>query len=638
MQDKSKIIGWLLILLIFVGYMVYDGHTRKNRAEQARLDQATEMVAQAHQDSIDAVKAQRESVEAQAEQTDSSNVFFAARQGKEGTTVIENDLLRLTIANRGGQLARAELKDKTYKSRTGGSVVLFDAKDATMKMVLDGKEKNLVTDDFCFTPTNVTKDGVTMSLPVGDGSLDISYRLHQGSYILDMDIAARGLADFFSAKTNQMTVVWNEKMKQQEKSYSFENRYSTITYRDTDGDTDELSSSGADKEKNGEDIDERLKWVAFKTQFFSQILIADSHFSVDRMRSAMAKKNSGYLKTLGAQLVTDFDPKGQHPTNFHMYLGPNKFSTLKANEKFVGEDSDLDLQSIVYLGWPVVRWINRFVFLYMFDFMTSWGINMGLVLLIITLIVKFAVYPLMRKSYLSSANMRVLKPKVEEIAKKYPNAEDAMQKNQETMQLYAQYGVSPMGGCLPMIIQMPIWIALFNFIPNAIELRGQSFLWSDDLSTYDDIIRWNTELWGIGNHLSLFCVLWCVSMVANTWISMRQQSYSMSSEQQQSMKLMRWFSYAMPFIFFFSFNDYAAGLNFYYFISGLISILMMWYLRHTTDDEKLLAKLEARFKERKSAGPSKRGGSLMERMQAMAEQQQEIVRRQKEEQERRNKK
>ena len=206
---------------------------------------------------------------------------------------------------------------------------------------------------------------------------------------------------------------------------------------------------------------------------------------------------------------------------------------------------------------------------------------MGIVLLLITLIVKFAVYPLMKKSYISSANMRVLRPKIDEINAKYTKPEDAMVKQQETMKLYSEYGVSPMGGCLPMLIQMPIWIALFNFIPNAIELRGQSFLWAKDLSAYDDVIQWGTNIWGIGDHISIFCVLWCLSTVVNTWISMRQQQYSMTPEQEQSMKMMKWMSYLMPLIFFFSFNNYASGLTYYYFISGLISIIMMWYLRKT---------------------------------------------------------
>ena len=320
-----------------------------------------------------------------------------------------------------------------------------------------------------------------------------------------------------------------------------------------------------------------------------------------------------------------------------MYLGPNKFSTLSDNEKFIDTtDNNLDLQSIVYLGWPLIKYINRFFMLYFFDFLTSWGINMGIVLLILTMVIKIAVFPLMRKSYLSSARMRVLRPKIDEISKKYPKQEDAMQRQQETMKLYSEYGVSPMGGCLPMLIQMPIWIALFNFIPNAIELRGQSFLWADDLSTYDDVINWGTHIWGIGNHLSLFCVLWCLSTVGNTWITMRQQRDSMSPDQAQQMKMMQWMSYLMPLIFFFTFNDYSSGLNYYYFVSGLISILMMWYLRKTTDDEKLLAQLEKRHQERKANSSGvKKTSSMMERLQAMAEKQQQLVRQQQEEQQKR---
>ena len=258
--------------------------------------------------------------------------------------------------------------------------------------------------------------------------------------------------------------------------------------------------------------------------------------------------------------------------------------------------------------------------------------------MILTLVIKFAIFPLNRKSYLSSARMRVLKPKIEEISKKYPDKDQAMQRQQETMKLYSEYGVSPMGGCLPMLIQMPIWIALFNFIPNAIELRGQSFLWAKDLSTYDDVINWGTHIWGIGDHLSLFCVLWCLSTVANTWIMMRQQRDSMSPDQAQQMKMMQWMQYLMPVVFFFSFNDYSSGLNYYYFVSGLISILMMWFLRKTTDDKKLLEQLERRYKERKANNSGvQKTSSMMGRLQAMAEKQQELARKQQEEQNKRRK-
>ena len=256
---------------------------------------------------------------------------------------------------------------------------------------------------------------------------------------------------------------------------------------------------------------------------------------------------------------------------------------------------------------------------------------MGIVLLLLTIIVKVIVFPLMKKSYLSSANMRVLRPKMDEINAKYPKKEDAMLKQQEVMRLYSEYGVSPMGGCLPMIIQMPIWIALFNFIPNYIEMRGESFLWADDLSTYDDIINWGFNIWGIGDHLSLFCILWCLSTVANSVITQRQQQYAMTPEQQQQMSMMKWMTYLMPLIFFFSFNSYSAGLNWYYFISGLISILMMWFLRKTTNDDELLRKLELRHAERKAnAGDKKKTSSIMERLQAMQEKQLEILKQQQE--------
>ena len=632
MKDKNSLIGWLLIGLVFVGFMVYNNYTAKDRAEQQQQARKEAQVEQQRQDSIAEVVAMEEAKKVEEERNDSTNALFAARQGQPGETVIENNLLRLTITNKGAQLMRAELKDETYKNQQGGRVVLFDGDDSNMRLILEGKEDNVLTDEYFFTPKESTDKSVTLTLPVADGCIDISYSLEDDSYVLNMDVQAQGLQGFFPAKTNSMGIVWTENMRQQEKGYSFENRYSTITYRDTNGSTDELSASGSDKEEDASDFDSKLKWVAFKTQFFSQILIAEGNFSVDRMESKQIPevKEEGatkYLKTYTAELNSVFDPSGKNPTNLKMYLGPNKFSTLKENEAKIDGGENLDLQSIVYLGWPVIRWINRFVFLYLFDWMTGWGINMGLVLLIITLIVKFAVFPLMRKSYLSSANMRVLRPKIDEINAKYPNKEDAMVKQQEVMQLYSQYGVSPMGGCMPMVIQMPIWIALFNFIPNAIELRGQSFLWANDLSTYDDVINWGTNIWGIGDHLSLFCVLWCLSTVANTWISMRQQqAMAVSPEQEQSMKMMRWMSYIMPLIFFFSFNSYSSGLNYYYFISGLITILMMWYLRKTTDDDKLLERLEARFKERKDN--PKKTSSMMERMQALAAQQQEILKKQ----------
>lgn len=631
--DKNTLIGFILMAAVFFGFMFYEGKVQKERAAQMQKEQAIEAIAQQKSDSIKNIEEEKKAVKEMEQKTDSANSLFAAHQANEGTTVIENELLILTIQNRGGQLARAELKDPTYKNQQGGQVVLFDAGDSEMQFFFDGKDTNIETGELYFAPKDAKANAVTMSMPVADGSIDISYELLPNSYILNMNVMANGLDGFFSTKTKTFDVVWNENIRQQEKGFEFENRYSTITYRTTKDDTEELSSVGSNEEET--DFDgERLEWVAFKTQFFSQILIADKDFKPELFSQTQYKKeeSNGYLKTYNAQVTTKFDPSGKQPTQLKMYIGPNKFSTLRENEKLCNSNSDLDLQSIVYLGWPLIKYINRFFMLYLFDFMTGWGINMGIVLLILTLVIKFAIFPLNRKSYLSSARMRVLKPKIEEISKKYPNKEDAMQRQQETMKLYSEYGVSPMGGCLPMLIQMPIWIALFNFIPNAIELRGQSFLWADDLSTYDDVINWGTHIWGIGDHLSLFCVLWCLSTVANTWIMMRQQRDTMSPDQAQQMKMMQWMQYLMPVVFFFSFNDYSSGLNYYYFVSGLISILMMWFLRKTTDDQKLLEQLERRYKERKANNSGvQKTSSMMGRLQAMAEKQQEMARKQQEE-------
>ncbi len=635
-MDKKSIIGFILMAVVVFGYMMYSSKNAKERAIEQQKQAVVEQQIQKEQKKAEDAEKEKQAKKEFVQMTDSANALFMARQKNVGTTVIENELIRLTIDNKGGQICRAELKDPTYKNQQGGQVVLFDGKDSQFSMLLDGKEDNINTDELYFTPLNQKKDAVTMQVPVSSGNLQIEYSLVPNSYLVRMDITANGLRGFFPSKTKSLDIVWKEELRQQEKGADFETRYSTITYRTTDDDTEELSSMGGDKEEKSFDTD--IQWVAFKNQFFAQILISADKFTPNMMSSKQYgkedKAHAGYLKTYETELTAAFDPSGEEATSLTMYLGPNKFSTLKENEELLGSEQDLDLQSLVYLGWPLIKYVNRYFILYLFDWMTSWGINMGIVLTLLTLIIKFAVYPLQRKSYLSSSRMRVLKPKIEELSKKYPNKEDAMMKQQETMKLYSEYGVSPMGGCLPMLIQMPIWIALFNFIPNAIELRGQSFLWSDDLSTYDDIINWGTDIWLLGDHLSLFCVLWAVSMVLSTVFTMKQQQDSaMSPEQAQTMKMMKWMYYVMPVIFFFSFNSYSSGLNYYYFFSSMVTVLMMWYLKKTTDDKKLLAQLERRYEERKKNNTGvRKTSSMMERMQEMARKQQEQLEKQRQQQ------
>ena len=290
-------------------------------------------------------------------------------------------------------------------------------------------------------------------------------------------------------------------------------------------------------------------------------------------------------------------------------------------------DKDQELEDLVYLGWPIIRWINRWFTINLFDWLSSWGLSMGMVILLMTIIVKILVLPTTWKSFISSAKMRALKPYVEKINQKYPKQEDALKKQQETMALYSQYGVSPMGGCLPMLLQTPVFMALFFFVPNAIELRQQSFLWADDLSAYDDLISWSTSIPLLGNHLSLFCLLFSVTTIINQLVMMKQQNMG----DNPQMAAMKWMMYIMPVMFFFIFNEYASGLSYYYFISSLIGILTTWIMYKVTDEKKLLAQLEAN---KKNPAQMKQS-SLLSRLEALQKEQERL---QKERQERMNKK
>ena len=596
--------------------------------EQLRAARERDSIAAVQLQQAQEAEAQQKAIQAQqaqALQQDSTSALFEARSGQDQLITLENDLVRLTINTHGGVIEEAIIKNHLDQQKQ--PIRLLTKEDASLVLSLAGKHENIVTKDLFFQPvedvaaSQQPNDHLTLRLPLSDGgSLDIDYRLHPDSYMLDMIITARGISNHFAPSMRTLDIQWNDRARQLEKGFDFEQRYACIRYHEADGGTDYLSET-SDKE---EDVEEALDWVAFKNQFFSAVLISQQQFHNAHLKSQLYKKGQGYLKNYEATLQTAFDPTGAQPTQLQMYLGPNDFHTLKAhNDLSLVQDKDLELEDLVYLGWPIVRWINRWFIIYLFDWLKGFGLHMGLVLLLLTIIVKALVYPATKKSYMASARMRVLKPKIDELNKKYPKQEDAMKKQQEMMQLYSQYGVSPMGGCLPMLIQAPIWIALFNFVPNAIELRGQSFLWADDLSAYDDVIHWGKDIWLIGDHLSIFCVLFCVMQIANTWISMKQQQNAvMSPEQEQSMKMMRWMMYLMPLMFFFMFNTYSSGLNYYYFLSGLTSILIMWFLRKTTNDEKLLAQLEA-YRAKNANNPKKQSGmaARLEALQKMAEQQ-----------------
>ena len=610
---------------VLIGYGIWSQPSAEQKAAQKRQD-SIENVARVKAENAAKLAAQQKTAQAKAAaEADTTALFHAALKGNATNVVLKNNDVELTLNTKGGVVTKAVIKN--FDDRNGNNyVTLFDDKTQSLNFAMTAKTVNINTADLYFTPSNQTDSTVTMTAAAGNGkSLVINYVLGK-DYMLHTQIQAVGLGNDFAPSTDRMDVQWKELARQQERGFTFENRYASLTYHKTDGGTDYLSEA---KSVTDEAIEEKIDWVAFKNQFFSAVMIAKNDFAENASLSSIPQeKGSGYLKQYEAKMKTFFDPSGKTPSEFDFYFGPNDFRLLNRVEKECQFNKDLEMQRLVYLGWPLFRIINRWFTIYVFDFLTGLNINMGIVLILITLLLKIITYPMVKKSYMSSAKMRVLKPKLEEATKHLNKPEDQMQKQQAMMAEYAKYGVSPLSGCLPMLIQMPIWIAMFNFVPNAIQLRGESFLWIKDLSTYDPVLEWNTNLWLIGDHLSLTCILFCVANILYSLMTMRQQRDQMVGQQAEQMKMMQWMMFLMPVMFFFMFNDYSAGLNFYYFISLFFSAAIMWTLRKTTNDDKLLAILEKKYEENKN-NPKKLSG-LAARLQAMQEQQQELQRKREE--------
>lgn len=623
-MDKNTMTGLVLMGLLLIGFSWWSQPSAEEQAKKMQQDSIAAVTQhkaelakqQAHAKEIADLKAKQKA--------DTTALFHAALEGQAQEVVLKNEHLELSVNTKGGTVSKAIIKN--FKDREDNpDVVLFDDKVQKLNFIMSTKEANIATQDLYFSPSAQTDSTLTLTAEAGQGkSLVIQYRLG-ADYLLHMSMKVNGMNGLFAPNTKFMNVDWTDKCRQQEKGFTFENRYATLTYHKVKGGTKKLSETSEAIDKK---IDDKIDWVAFKNQFFSAVMIAKHDFSEEAlMTSVPQEKGSGYLKAYQAKMQTFFDPTGQKASEFEFYFGPNDFRLLNRIEKESSFNKDLELQRLVYLGWPLFRIINRWFTIYVFDWLSKW-FPMGVVLILITLLLKLITYPMVKKSYMSSAKMRVLKPKLEAATAQYNKPEDQMQKQQAMMAEYSKYGVSPLSGCLPMLIQMPIWIAMFNFVPNAIQLRGESFLWINDLSTYDPIIQWNKNIWLIGDHLSLTCILFCIANVLYSWMTMRQQRDQMVGQQAEQMKMMQWMMYLMPVMFFFMFNDYSAGLNFYYFVSLFFSAAIMWTLRKTTNDAKLLQILEARYEENK-ANPKKLSG-LAARLQAMQEQQQEMQRKREE--------
>ena len=609
-MDKNTITGLVLIAILLVGFSFLSRPSKEQLEAQQRYYDSIALVQQREE----ALKAKADAAlanEKDVETVDSTSLFFNARQGTDSLITIQNDVAELTLSTKGGSIFSAVLKEYMEQDKKT-PVTLFTGNDVSMNFLFYNKKETIQTKDYYFTTVNRTDSTVTMRLSADSASyIDSKYALHPNTYLVDFSIDAKGMADKLAASNNYVDIEWAQRARQIEKGYVYENRLSELTYKMLGNGTDYLSANKDDEKE----VPERLDWIAFKNQFFSSVFIADADFEKTKLVSKMEREGSGYIKDYSAEMSTSFDPTGKQPTQMFFYFGPNHYKTLTALDK--GRDEKWELNRLVYLGWPLIRWVNKWFTINIFDWLSGWGLSMGIVLLLMTLIVKAVVFPATWKTYISSAKMRVLKPKSDEINKKYPKQEDAMKKQQEVMGMYSQYGVSPMGGCLPMLVQFPVLIALFMFVPSAIELRQQSFLWADDLSTYDAFINFPFNIPFLGSHLSLFCLLMTVVNILNSKFMMQQQDTGANPQ----MAAMKWMTYLMPIMMLFILNSYPSGLNYYYFISTLISVVTTLILRKTTNEEKLLAQLEARKKDPKKA---KKTG-FAARLEAMQKQQEQLL-------------
>lgn len=628
-MDKNTLIGFLLIGVVLVAFSWFNRPTPEQIEAQrhyqdsiAKIEYAQQMdlVREAQREAFvkDSLENLPDSVRASLLRQD-FGVFANVMTGTETYTTLQNDVLELRVSNKGGRICYARLKE--FDNYKGEPLVLFDENSSSLTFnLVTAASQVLSTDELYFTSVKGDDPNqLIMRLQVENGRhLDFTYTLEPGSYRVGYRIQGTGLNGLLAPSTNALDIAWTQDIHQQEKGRMFEDRYVNLSYKYMADDVEHLSETKSDSEK----ISNRLRWIGYKDMFFSTVLISEEGFEATTLDSKSYAAGE-VLKQFKTNTSVAFDLRGEKPTELSYYFGPNKFALLKSFDKGVDSDLQLDLEKLVPLGWGIFRWVNQYFVIPLFDFLGKFIPNYGLLIFLLTVIVKLILYPLTYKSYMSSAKMRVLRPQVEEINAKYPGQDQALERQKATMELYSRAGASPLSGCLPLLLQMPILIALFMFFPSAIELRHESFLWANDLSTYDAIVSWETYIPIItpyfGNHISLFCLLMTITNIIYTKYNM-----DMTNTGQQQMPGMKLMMYLMPLMFLVFFNQYASGLTYYYFISMLISIVQTLIFRFTINEEKLLAKLEANKRK-----PMKKSG-LMKRLEEAQRMQEEQLKKQQE--------
>ena len=582
-MDRNTITGLVVIALILIGYSYFMSPSKE------------ELKAMHVRDSIARVEAQRAAALEKERQAD----FAAQQQNTEalqaGTEAIfkqdslpveqytlENNKIKLHINTKGGCIDYVDLKG--YRTHDSLPLILWKDHKSSMGLNFYARNKQINTADLVFVPNTNQKElnaegaeqVLTMRAYVDENKyLEFEYKLAPDSYMVDFNINTYNLNDVIASNTNFLTLYWGVDMPQLEKSRDFESRYTGVYYNFSNNDVEHLSLTGDEKV----DLPTSVKWVAYKQQFFSSVLIANESFP-NVLVSTANNTTPGFLKTADAEISLPYSGKAIEKYDMRFYFGPNSYPTLREYGK------DIELPKLVDLGWKWIAWFNRYVVIPIFNFLeTNVTLNYGLIIFLLTLIIKLVLFPLTYKSYMSQAKMRVLKPQIDEINKKIP-ADKAMERQQAVMKLYKKAGVNPMGGCLPMLLQMPILIALFYFFPGAIELRQKSFLWATDLASYDSIATLPFTIPFYGNHVSLFCLLMTITNILYMWYNSKNQP------QNDQMKGMQTMMYIMPIMFLFIFNSYSSGLSYYYFIATLITIVQTWAIRKFVNDEKLLKQIE----------------------------------------------
>jgi YidC/Oxa1 family membrane protein insertase len=622
-MDKKSLIGLGLIAAILITWLSLTGPSKEQIARNKQIKDSVELATQtaqlAEETKLAAMKAvkptdtlanvQKSDSVLKLEKTGLYKELSVSAIGKAEVITLENENIKVYISSKGGSVEKVELKNyQRYGKRE--HLILFD-KDSTSQYLQFEAYGNMRfnTDSFYFKPSSISETvsgngtkSIILKLETSkpESYIEYIYSLKGNEYMLDFDVNFVGMQNIISNKSNKVTLHWSQALPSQEKHIAKEREAATAYFKQTKEGVDYINARKSEEKLLNEDD---VKWVSFKQHFFNSTLIADSEFLKDgSFVKTSENPKSEYVKTITAELSIPFKHSSSEKFGMAYYFGPTRYKGLKAY--------DMDLEQIIPLGWSVFSYINKWMIIPLFSLLS--GLNSGIIILILTLILKTLLFPIAYKTYMSSSKMRVLKPEIDEINAKYEKNDDPMKKQQETMSLYRRAGANPLSGCLPMLLQFPILIALFGFFPAAIELRQKPFLWADDLSTYDSIYNFGFEVWGFGDHVSLFAILMFGSTIIYTWMNQ-----AMLQPQQTQMPGMKYMMYLMPVIFLAVMNSYAAGLSWYYFLANIITFLQTWLMKKMIDDKKIREELLANMKK-----PEKKSGfqAKLEEMSKMQQQ------------------